>query len=179
MKMTREIYIPKNATKVAHKESDAVAYISKNRNGFPCAMLFVGRRSKPEWNFWFRDEKIMMKKIENYFKNRAEYTDRKKTSSVRNVKVGDILVSTWGYDQTNVDFYQVTELVGAKSARIIKIRQNKTETGYMSGTTVPNTSNDASTDVGQVVRINDRSAKINGCHASVWDGKPVYWSSYA
>lgn len=28
------------------------------------------------------------------------------------VKVGDIFVSSWGYDQTNVDFYQITERRG-------------------------------------------------------------------
>ena len=27
-----------------------------------------------------------------------------------NLKVGDILTSSWGYDQTNVDFYQVVKL---------------------------------------------------------------------
>lgn len=28
-------------------------------------------------------------------------------------KVGDILYSSWGYDQTNIDLYQITELNGA------------------------------------------------------------------
>jgi len=32
--------------------------------------------------------------------------------------VGDILYSSWGYDQTNVDFYQVTALVGDKRVKI-------------------------------------------------------------
>ena len=28
------------------------------------------------------------------------------------LKVGDVLRSSWGYDQTNVDYYEVVELVG-------------------------------------------------------------------
>lgn len=34
------------------------------------------------------------------------------------VKVGDIFFASWGYDQTNVDFFQVVELVGTSSVRV-------------------------------------------------------------
>ena len=37
------------------------------------------------------------------------------------VNVGDILVSSWGYDQTNIDFYEVTGLTGA-SVRVRPIQ---------------------------------------------------------
>jgi hypothetical protein len=39
---------------------------------------------------------------------------QKRKEMVNPYKVGDILYSSWGYDQTNVDFYQVTK-VGDKS----------------------------------------------------------------
>jgi hypothetical protein len=32
------------------------------------------------------------------------------TNITPNVKVGDIFVNSWGYDQTNIDAYQVTRL---------------------------------------------------------------------
>ncbi len=38
-------------------------------------------------------------------------------------KVGDVLVSSWGYDQTNVDFYQVIAVTRA-SVRTRKIGKN-------------------------------------------------------
>lgn len=34
------------------------------------------------------------------------------------VKVGDIFYASWGYDQTNVDFFQVVALVGKTSVRV-------------------------------------------------------------
>lgn len=37
-------------------------------------------------------------------------TDRYVTPEQADVKVGDFFVSSWGYDQTNVDFYRVVAL---------------------------------------------------------------------
>lgn len=37
------------------------------------------------------------------------------------VKVGDIFVSSWGYDQTNVDFYQVIALKGTTMVELKEI----------------------------------------------------------
>jgi hypothetical protein len=38
------------------------------------------------------------------------------------LKEGDILVCSWGYDQTNIDFYQVTKVVSNISVRIRQIK---------------------------------------------------------
>lgn len=51
-------------------------------------------------------------------------------------KVGDILVSSWGYDQTNVQWYQVVG-VTPKSVKIREIQGKVQETGFMSGESVP------------------------------------------
>lgn len=37
------------------------------------------------------------------------------------VKVGDLFYASWGYEQTNVDFFQVIELVGTSSVRIRQV----------------------------------------------------------
>lgn len=37
------------------------------------------------------------------------------------VKVGDIFHASWGYDQTNNDFFQVIELVGEQSVRVREV----------------------------------------------------------
>ena len=37
------------------------------------------------------------------------------------VKVGDLFCSSWGYEQTNNDFFQVIELVGASSVRVREV----------------------------------------------------------
>ena len=38
------------------------------------------------------------------------------------VQVGDIFSCTWGYDQTNVDFFQVLKLCGEKSIRVRQVQ---------------------------------------------------------
>lgn len=37
------------------------------------------------------------------------------------VQVGDIFSASWGYEQTNVDFFQVVALVGAQSVRVRQV----------------------------------------------------------
>jgi hypothetical protein len=49
------------------------------------------------------------------------------------LKVGDVLYSSWGYDQTNIDFYQVTRLVGKQSVEVREIASESTyEDRFMS-----------------------------------------------
>lgn len=51
-------------------------------------------------------------------------------------KVGDIFSSSWGYDQTNVDFYQVVKVLN-KSVEVQRISGNEVPTGMMQGETTP------------------------------------------
>lgn len=47
-----------------------------------------------------------------------------KTSGKENefgIQVGDIFKATWGYDQTNVDFFQVVALAGSSSVRVVEV----------------------------------------------------------
>lgn len=63
------------------------------------------------------------------------------------LSVGQVLYSSWGYDQTNIDFYEVVK--GAEEGKFAVIRQLKqstTETGFMSGHTSPATGEDRFTD---------------------------------
>ena len=42
-------------------------------------------------------------------------------SDSRGMKVGDFLYSSWGYDQTNIDFYKVVGLVGKTMVEIMPV----------------------------------------------------------
>lgn len=57
----------------------------------------------------------------------------KETQNEEGVHVGDIFYSSWGYEQTNVDFYQVVELRGKHTAIISEICGKTRVTGNMSG----------------------------------------------
>lgn len=99
------------------------------------------------------------------------------------VEVGTIFVSSWGYDQTNVDFYQVIRLMPA-SVELRPIGKHYTETGFMSGTSVPIPDNFVGGPFTKRVTGGWRGdgAWINLTSysgASVWDGQPERESHYA
>jgi hypothetical protein len=87
-------------------------------HGAPYAIAFVGKSSRPFWHYRFRSEAERESQIERT-------TDLRRNAMVEKLKaqqarrdfqhgfqVGDILYASWGYDQTNVDFYQVVEVRG-------------------------------------------------------------------
>lgn len=122
----REFYTPKEYTeKVTRDGIEAEVFLMEQRDKF-LAMGFGGKRSKPDFYFSFRAEESRTRHVDKYFDNlaaRKEATETRKAEKKafeHTLKVGDILYTSWGYDQTNIDYYQVTEVVGKKS---VKIRQ--------------------------------------------------------
>jgi len=55
------------------------------------------------------------------------------------VNIGDIYVTSWGYDQTNIDYYKVTN-VKNKTVNLVSIGQKRNYTGPMQGECVPDPS---------------------------------------
>lgn len=82
------------------------------------AVAFVGKSSKPLWHHsWGRPE-TRDRYIDATAAARRKVVEAKakaqqaKRDFQHGFTVGDILYASWGYDQTNVDFYQVTEVRG-------------------------------------------------------------------
>lgn len=57
----------------------------------------------------------------------------KEKKNVYGVKVGDIFCASWGYEQTNNDFFQVIALVGEKSVRVREVHPTIVERNAVSG----------------------------------------------
>jgi hypothetical protein len=81
-------------------------------------IAFQGSSQKPLWYNRFRNEDEMQTHIDNtvakrleHFQAKSERAGERKSAGARPnpFTVGDILVSSWGYDQTNVTFYAVTK----------------------------------------------------------------------
>ena len=184
MKLTREYYIPANSTEVKDPDSETVAYIFTDRKGRPCASGFGGKRSKPDWCFAFRDEAHRDKHIQEFFttqQNRAfnkEQRAVKRNATVTALQVGDILYYSWGYDQTNAQFYQVVEVKpSGKSVMIREIAQEQTTTGFMCGQAMP--IKDKFRGEAFLKRAAEDSVRMDYSSARKWDGRPVYVSWYA
>lgn len=140
--MPREFYIPKNAAKIQHKTLPAVAYLYE-RNNRLCAMAFYGKSDKPAFRFSFADGVRRMRHVSEWFANMQSIAESKakrqaeRKSFAHTLKVGDVLSNSWGYDQTNVEFFQVTKLLGKSMVEIRELCQESQETGFMSGDCVP------------------------------------------
>ena len=97
------------------------------------------------------------------------------------IMTGDYLVSTWGYDQTNVDFYYVTK-VSKGSAYIIPASQKVVEYGDMQGRVIPKEPNFNATPVRRKIKKYSGGEYISLNTFSIarkWEGNPVWYSSYA
>jgi hypothetical protein len=137
---TRDFYIPKGATKVADKLSDAVAYLSINARGKARATIFVGKQAKPISDYWYGTDERRAAAVKTAFENRRAWQARKvarreeRKAFAHTVKIGDIYHTSWGYDQTNVEFFQVVEVRG-KHAVLRQIGAERE--GYDRGTAKP------------------------------------------
>ena len=110
------------------------------------AIAWSGKKNKYDWYYKFRDKKQMDKYISDYFckiemakEYKAEQKLKKeneKAEFFESIKVGDIFVDSWGYDQTNVDFYLVTKKLKA-SIKIVKIGSKVVATSIGSEMVVP------------------------------------------
>lgn len=91
--------------------------------------------------------------------------------------VGDVVYNSWGYDQTNIDWYQVVE-VKAKSVVIRPVARNYAETQFMAGRCQPR--RNEFTGEAQLKPL-DETGNISAKHGgfSKWDGRAVYESHYA
>lgn len=52
-----------------------------------------------------------------------------KQGSNSSFEIGNILYSTWGYEQTNVNFYQITKKVGLTMVELREIHRKSTDIG--------------------------------------------------
>ena len=97
------------------------------------------------------------------------------------LKVGDVLSSSWGYDQTNVTFYQVTRITKA-SVELGTLRSSETSDGpqSMTGTKMPIVDEFAHGNrFLKRVSANGYVKLSSFEYARLWDGKPERFSSYA
>ena len=70
------------------------------------------------------------------FRRHDEAQEKAAATFRESLCTGDILYSSWGWEQTNIDFYQVIAIRGC-TVRLRQLDQRITEDGYMCGTTVP------------------------------------------
>ena len=130
---------------------------------------------------------------ETYYKMSKEeqkaYKKQLRANFKHGLKVGDILYSMWGYDQTNVDYYKIMGVKG-KSVIIQQIKERTIEDGFMCGKTTPIINEVLGEPLKKIPQpsINDvlhgkeprALVNLNSySFAELWDGQPKSSSWYA
>lgn len=143
MRFTREFYIPAGSTKITDKESDAVAYLYQRKNGNIGALGFHGRAQKPDFHYSYTSDEKRSARVKTFFESRRAELELKATRKAeekatgRGLNVGDVLRCSWGYDQTNIDYYEVTGLIGKTMVEIREINCFSKETSWAQGESAP------------------------------------------
>ena len=131
--------------------------LSTNIKGKPVARLYkflTAGKNKGQYKliqgYYFNDEtrrEVWVKEQIANIKGRIADTEKYKAAkkdavSGHTFKVGDCLYQSWGYEQTNIDFFQVVEVL-PKSVKIRPISQImvKDSGGFMCENVMPDKSN--------------------------------------
>lgn len=125
MKLSREFYRPRSyMAKVTPKDvPGAEIYLIDDTT----VMAFGGKRSKPDIYTNYRTAARRKEAVANIVANykgdieRAAERRAKRTAFEHSLKVGDFLYSSWGYEMTNIDYYEVTKVIGKKTVEIREV----------------------------------------------------------
>jgi len=146
--LAKEAYNPHNlylppelrGTEPLRPEGTDLAVYTYESHDVPYALVFAGKQTKPLWHHRFRSEQARQQYIDKTIedrkariqavKERMEKRKQERAEFQHGIKVGDIFYSSWGYDQTNISWFQVIK-ADEKSVviREISSRTVRQETG--------------------------------------------------
>ena len=112
----------------------------------------------------------------------APHSTNRRAGDLPAVVVGDIFVASWGYEQTNVDFYQVTGTTSSQMQLRPIAKKTYKQKSDMSRTVVPESNKFTGPAIRKKITSDGRggpAAKItNYSWAKKWNGKPMLETSY-
>lgn len=141
---------------------------------------FSGRSAKPD--FWVKMQKGNLEtRITSWLERLQAKADYEaKCNAPSQLKVGDILQGSWGYEQTNQVFVKVVATRGTKQVVLqrLKVKTAK-QTGDMSRYVIPlDEFADVETRV-CVVKHGSEASWHEYCSVKPWNGQPQMETSYA
>lgn len=160
----------------------------------PGLYIWKPRATNPCINYYFNNIEERAKFIKKVMKNyddqqaqKAKWRAERKGSAelvAETVKVGDIFHFSWGYEQTNNDFYEVTKVKGYYITIQALAQKSSTKEGYSSMSDfrepIPGKYLDKKPLTKKVQFSGGKPyitmASYGWC--SKWDGKPAYNSWY-
>jgi hypothetical protein len=172
----------KDSDRLLASDLSCVVYLFINENGDPCAASYKGRSKKRTFNYRFESLKGRDQYVSEWIVSIASDVARNAIKP-RSLIVGDVLVASWGWEQTNIDYYKVVALVGTQSVEIVEVGATRDHDNLaMTGTCTPNPYE----IVGEAMikRVNGDSVTINShiyaskLESSVVNGQRTFKKSH-
>jgi hypothetical protein len=141
-----EIELARRAGYLIHRAKTApITFASKlHGDGKVSLKAWRGDRRKPDWFYLFRNQSQAAEQARKFLESvtasaaaRAERMNeqRARRSALKasdHWSVGDVAYTSWGYDQTNVEYYQVTKVL-PRSVIVRQVAVNSSDHGQPGG----------------------------------------------
>lgn len=184
-------FVPENSRAVPYERIAAVVHLYVSKDGRPTALAYKGTARKPAFHIRFRTEEALLEYVRNWVERHIAHEQARqaelvaKRDETHTLTVGAVLVSSWGWEQTNVDFFEVVRVVSPKTVRLRQIAANLNEDdtpgGAMAGYKMPVPGTFLADE--PEIELRARGSRVHGIRrgghtASLWDGKPQRCSWY-
>jgi hypothetical protein len=156
----------------------------------PCLALFIGNMTRATSNYYYSTHGSREDAIQEAIAiQRRHADDKRKKADARKAfiptsKAGDIFVCSWGYEQTNIDFYLLLSVKG-KTGTFIEIGEKVVEDSVYSHGMACEVMPDASKRIGEpftkLISKSGNSESISLAsykYCKRWNGSPEYKSWY-
>lgn len=140
----RRAFVPGTLTEILRGDDNAyvIFFYDDGTADVPCAMAFKGKALKPALHYRYRSDDTRRARCQAWID--AIDADRRRKAEARaarntphTLKLGDVLRSSWGYDQTNIDYYEVVALKGKTMVTLCAIGADCEYIEWMQGNSVP------------------------------------------
>ncbi len=187
---TKQVYrwVPKDSDPIEHELG--IAYVYETPRGF-AVVAYAGRAGKASFHKVYRKAEQRDNRVARFFRGLEQHAllvaERKsERSKSHTLTVGTILHHSWGYDQTNCDYYQVIS-VTEHGATIREIASRTVPSSEVSHGMADKRVAVKDQFCGEPIKVRVRGdnyihmskGALSHGSVSVWDGKPNYCSWYA
>lgn len=183
MRFERARYIPKNSAPVEHPEGLGVAYIYPMNSG-SAVIAYKGKATRSSFHVSYKTTERANLAITEWFSSLTGHVEfvrkmRVERSAPTTLVPGDIIVNSWGYEQTNVYWYRVIR-ASAHFVWLQRIGGNIVEGagGPMSGRSMPDLEAVSTAPIERHGSSKNHVTFKFGS-GSKWDGRSMYCSWYA
>lgn len=169
-----------------------IIFVKYEMAGKLCVQVWKSGAAHSYGHYSFRDEARRQAYIDkeiNYAEQRAARKARQKLEQnniTADVKPGQVFYASWGYDQTNIDFYKVQSVKGC-FAWLVPVGQKIVEgCGFMSERVVADPDNETGKPIKKKILASLYSGEVvpqfkieSFAWARPWDGESLVQSHYA